>query len=162
MTRDQQILLFRGFYSGGATSNRGYALNEVGPHGVLGFLAPSNINCTVANPPQECERPLGGLTLWEMSLELRVSLSKLAGVVFFIDTSDVTRQAASFRLAYPHLSAGSGFRLRTPVGAVRFDLGLRVPYLQHVGEANLPPGEGDPATFLGLPIAFSFGLGEAF
>ncbi|MEI9939811.1 MAG: POTRA domain-containing protein [Pseudomonadota bacterium] len=162
VTRDQQILLFRGFYSGGATSNRGYALNEVGPHGVLGFLAPTNINCTVANPPPECERPLGGLTLWEMSLELRVSLSDLAGVVFFVDTSDVTRDTASFRAAYPHLATGSGFRLRTPVGAVRFDLGLRVPYLQHVGEPRLPPGEGEPDLFLGLPMAFHFGLGEAF
>ena len=162
LTRDQQILLFRGFYSGGATSNRGYALNEVGPHGVLGFLSPSNINCTVANPPPECERPLGGLTLWELSLELRLTLSKLAGVVFFLDASDVTREAASFRLAYPHLSTGSGFRLRTPVGAVRFDLGLRVPYMQHVGEAHLPAGEGDPSTVLGMPIALHFGLGEAF
>ncbi len=162
MTRDQQILLFRGFYSGGATSNRGYAQNEVGPHGVLGFLAPSNINCTVANPPPECERPLGGLTLWEMSLELRVVLSKLAGLVFFLDASDVTREAASFRLAYPHLSAGSGFRLRSPVGAVRLDVGLRVPYMQHVGAPELPPGEGEPDRFLGLPMAFHFGLGEAF
>jgi len=162
MTRDQQILLFRGFYSGGATSNRGYALNEVGPHGVLGFLAPSNVNCTVASPPPECERPLGGLTLWEMSIELRVTLSKLAGLVFFVDTSDVTREAAGFRADYPHLSTGSGFRLRTPVGAVRFDLGLRVPYLQHFGEQGLPAGEGEPNRFLGLPIAFHFGLGEAF
>jgi outer membrane protein assembly factor BamA len=162
LTRDQQILLFRGFYSGGATSNRGYPLNEVGPHGVLGFLSPSNINCTVANPPPECERPLGGLTLWELSLELRVTLSKLAGVVFFLDASDVTREAASFRLDYPHLSTGSGFRLRTPVGAVRFDLGLRVPYMQRVGEPHLPAGEGEPSTVLGLPIALHFGLGEAF
>ena len=162
VTRDQQILLFRGFYSGGATSNRGYALNEVGPHGVLGFLSPSNINCTVANPPPECERPLGGLTLWEMSVELRLVLSKLAGLVFFIDTSDVTREAASFRATYPHLSVGSGFRLRSPIGAVRLDLGFRVPYLQHVGEPRLPPGEGEPDLFLGLPMAFHFGLGEAF
>lgn len=162
ITRDQQILLFRGFYSGGPTSNRGYAINEVGPHGVLGFLSPSNINCTVASPPPECERPIGGLTLWEMSLELRVSLSELAGLVFFLDASDVTREAASFRAAYPHLSAGSGFRLRTPVGAVRLDLGLRVPYMQHIGEAALPAGEGEPDTFLGLPLAFHFGLGEAF
>jgi len=162
LTRDQQILLFRGFYSGGATSNRGYAWNEVGPHGVLGFLAPTDINCTGSSPPPECERPLGGLTLWEMSLELRVALSELAGVVFFLDTSDVTRETLSFRAAYPHLSAGSGFRLRTPVGAVRFDLGLRVPYMQHVGEPGLPAGEGEPAQFLGLPMAFHFGLGEAF
>ena len=162
LVRDQQILLFRGFYSGGATSNRGYALNEIGPHGVLGFLAPSNINCTVPNPPVQCERPLGGLTLWELSLELRVTLSQIAGLVFFVDTSDLTREPATFRAAYPHLSTGTGFRLRTPVGAVRLDAGVRVPYLQHVGEPHLPPDEGEPSTFLGLPMAVHFGLGEAF
>jgi len=37
-----------------------------------------------------------------------------------------------------------------------------VPYLQHVGERALPAGEGEPNTFLGLPVAFHFGLGEAF
>jgi outer membrane protein insertion porin family/translocation and assembly module TamA len=162
LVRDQQILLFRGFYSGGATSNRGYSLNEVGPHGVLGFLAPSNINCTVPNPPVQCERPLGGLTLWEMSLELRWIVSDIAGLTFFIDTSDLTRERLTFRAAYPHLSTGAGFRLRTPVGAVRLDAGVRVPYMQHVGEPHLPPDEGEPSTFLGLPMALHFGLGEAF
>jgi outer membrane protein insertion porin family/translocation and assembly module TamA len=162
LVRDQQILLFRGFYSGGATSNRGYSLNEVGPHGVLGFLAPSNINCSVPNPPSQCERPLGGLTLWEASLELRLILSDIAGLVFFIDSSDLTRERFEFRAAYPHISPGAGFRLRTPVGAVRLDAGVRVPYLQHIGYPHLPPDEGEPSTFLGLPMAVHFGLGEAF
>jgi outer membrane protein assembly factor BamA len=162
VVRDQQILLFRGFYSGGASSNRGYNLREVGPHGTLGFLVPTNVNCAVPNPPESCIRPLGGLTLWEQSLELRLILSKLAGVVFFVDASDVTREVVSFRLNFPHLSVGSGFRLRTPVGAARLDLGVRVPYMQEVGQAKLPPEEGEPGTFLGAPIAFHFGLGEAF
>ena len=162
VVRDQQILLFRGFYSGGSASNRGYNLREVGPHGTLGFLVPTNVNCAVANPPESCIRPLGGLTLWEQSLELRLILSKLAGIVFFIDASDVTREVVSFRLNFPHLSVGSGFRLRTPVGAARLDLGLRVPYMQKVGEPKLPPEEGEPGTFLGAPLAFHFGLGEAF
>jgi outer membrane protein insertion porin family/translocation and assembly module TamA len=162
VVRDQQILLFRGFYSGGATSNRGYNQREVGPHGTLGFLVPSNTNCAVSNPPESCIRPLGGLTLWEQSLELRWILSDLLGVVFFVDASDVTRETLSFRVKFPHLSAGPGFRLRTPVGAARFDIGLRVPYMQEVGEPRLPPEEGDPTTIYGAPVAFHFGLGEAF
>jgi outer membrane protein assembly factor BamA len=160
--RDQQILLFRALYSGGATSNRGYALHEVGPHGTLGFLVPSNVNCAVPEPPSQCIRPLGGLTLWEQSIELRWTLSELAGVVFFVEGSDVTRKAASFRVAYPHISTGSGFRLRTPVGAARLDIGVRVPYLQHIGSRDLPASEGDPDTFVGAPVAVHFGLGEAF
>jgi outer membrane protein insertion porin family/translocation and assembly module TamA len=162
VVRDQQLLLFRGFYSGGATSNRGYNQREVGPHGTLGFLVPSNVNCTVENPPESCIRPLGGLTLWEQSLELRLIFSDLVGVVFFVDASDVTRQMVTFRADFPHLSGGSGFRLRTPVGAARFDIGLRIPYMQEVGERRLPPEEGDPTTVFGAPIAFHFGLGEAF
>src|SRR5262249_9735650 len=122
----------------------------------------TNVNCAVPNPPSSCIRPLGGLTLWELSLELRLILSKLAGLVFFLDASDVTRKPASFRLNFPHLAAGTGFRLRSPVGAVRLDVGLRVPYMQEVGKPKLPPEEGEPDTILGAPIAFHFGLGEAF
>jgi outer membrane protein insertion porin family/translocation and assembly module TamA len=162
VVRDQQLLLFRGFYSGGATSNRGYNFREVGPHGTLGFLVPSNVNCAVPHPPDTCVQPLGGLTLWEQSLELRLILSELVGLVFFLDASDLTRDTVSFRLNFPHLSTGAGFRLRTPVGAARFDLGLRVPYMQEVGKPRLPTSEGEPGTFFGAPLAFHFGLGEAF
>jgi len=162
VVRDQQLLLFRGFYSGGATSNRGYNFREVGPHGPLGYLVPSNVNCAVTNPPDTCTQPLGGLTLWEQSLELRLIFSELVGLVFFLDASDLTRDTVTFRLNFPHLSAGTGFRLRTPVGAARFDLGLRVPYMQQVGKPHLPDTEGDPDTIWGAPLAFHFGLGEAF
>jgi outer membrane protein insertion porin family/translocation and assembly module TamA len=160
--RDQQLLLFRGFYSGGSSSNRGYPLNEVGPHGTLGFLVPSNVNCAVENPPERCVRPLGGLTLWEQSLELRWILSDYIGLTFFTDAADLTRERVTFRANFPHLSVGTGFRLRTPVGAARLDVALRVPYMQQVGEKELPPEEGNPETILGAPMAIHFGLGEAF
>ena len=123
---------------------------------------PSNVNCAVTNPPDTCTQPLGGLTLWEQSLELRLIFSELVGLVFFLDASDLTRDTVTFRLNFPHLSAGTGFRLRTPVGAARFDLGLRVPYMQQVGKPHLPDTEGDPDTIWGAPLAFHFGLGEAF
>ena len=110
-----------------------------------------------ADPDALCE-----LTLWEQSLELRLILSELVGLVFFLDASDLTRDTVTFRLNFPHLSAGTGFRLRTPVGAARFDLGLRVPYMQQVGKPHLPDTEGDPDTIWGAPLAFHFGLGEAF
>ena len=37
---DAQLVYFRGFFSGGASSNRGYPLRGVGPHGVLPFFTP--------------------------------------------------------------------------------------------------------------------------
>jgi outer membrane protein insertion porin family/translocation and assembly module TamA len=58
-----------------------------------------------------------------------------------------------------HLSAGFGLRYDTPVGPIRLDLGYRIPGLQApVGAAD----EGTPSSIFGLPLALSFGIGEAF
>jgi outer membrane protein insertion porin family/translocation and assembly module TamA len=62
------------------------------------------------------------------------------------------------RLSRPHLSVGPGFRYDTPVGPIRLDIGYRIPGLQ----APSSPDEGTPSTTFGLPIAISFGIGEAF
>jgi hypothetical protein len=51
-----------------------------------------------------------------------------------------------------------GLRYDTPVGPVRLDIGYRIPGLQ----APASPDEGTPDTLLGLPVAISFGIGEAF
>lgn len=161
--RDQQLLLFRAFYSGGPDSNRGYPFRGVGPQGVLGFLIPSTAACNAATSTDpQCYRPTGGLTLWEASLELRFPIVGPLRAALFVDTSDVSRNIASIRLAYPHLSPGFGLRYATPVGPVRFDVGYRVPYLQHIGSKEIPLSEGNTSTILGLPIAIQFGLGEAY
>jgi len=52
-----------------------------------------------------------------------------------------------------------GLRYDTPVGPVRFDLGFRVP------GAQAPEGaedEFEPSKIFSLPLAMSFGIGEAF
>ena len=87
VVRDQQKLLMRAFYSGGPSSNRGYPYRSVGPHGPIGFLVPSNVSSndcrlqgrSVEELPQGCIRPLGGLSLWELSLETRVPISDVLG-----------------------------------------------------------------------------------
>jgi len=45
------------------------------------------------------------------------------------------------------------------VGPIRLDAGYRVPGLQAPADAT---DEGIPTTTFGLPIALSFGIGEAF
>ncbi|MBX3182257.1 MAG: BamA/TamA family outer membrane protein [Polyangiaceae bacterium] len=162
--RNQQVLLFRGFFSGGPTSNRGYPYRGVGPHGVLGFLIPNETDCAGDSLPSRCtrRRPLGGLTLWEASLEARFDITQSLSGALFLDGSDVTSEVASIRFDFPHLSAGPGVRYQTPVGAIRADIGYRLPFAQEIGEANPRPEEGNPGTILGLPIAIHLGLGEAF
>jgi outer membrane protein insertion porin family/translocation and assembly module TamA len=163
--RDLQLVYFRGFFSGGSTSNRGYPIYGVGPHGPVPFLTP-NIgqlvvrNCvpgTARYDPGSCALPLGGLTLWEASFELRVPLSSELDQATFCDASDVQVGQATYRADQPHLSCGMGVRLKTPVGPVRLDVAYRIPGF------NPRPGEPDyPGDVYGVPIGVAFGIGEAF
>jgi outer membrane protein assembly factor BamA len=164
--RDSEIMFLRGFFAGGPGSNRGYATREIGPHGSIPFYAPgltaseigSSCDSSAAAESGACDLPLGGFTLWESSLELRYPLSKSFSGAIFADAADVAPRKLTFRWNRPHLSAGVGLRYDTPVGPVRFDVGYRIPGLQ----APAAPDEGKPDTLLGLPVAISFGIGEAF
>jgi outer membrane protein insertion porin family/translocation and assembly module TamA len=159
--QDIQLMFLRGFFSGGAGSNRGYALREVGPHGVVPQASTAAAKCT--NPdPAKCSLnlPLGGFTLWEASLELRFPLKGALTGALFVDTSDVSDKKVDFRFNRPHMSPGLGFRYDTPVGPIRLDAGYRIPGLQAPSDAV---DEGVPAKGpFGAPVALSFGIGEAF
>ncbi len=166
--KDIQIMFLRGLFAGGSGSNRGYAPRQIGPHGAVPFYnngqsattGVSNDYCTLptTNDRKVCDLPLGGFTLWEASVELRVPLSGELSGVLFTDAADVSPRRLSFRFR-PHLSSGFGLRYDKPVGPIRLDLGFRLPGLQAPkGAAD----EGTPSTFLGLPMAASFGIGESY
>lgn len=165
--RDIQLMFLRGFFSGGPGSNRGYAWREVGPHGVVPFFNPGQSSetlfesCDPSSPDylaSVCDLPLGGFTLWELSLELRYPTTKELYGVVFADTSDVAPKVLQFRFDRPHLSVGVGLRYDTPVGPIRVDVGYRVPGAQAPDSAD----ERVPNDVFGLPLALSFGIGEAF
>jgi outer membrane translocation and assembly module TamA len=109
-----------------------------------------------------CAVPIGGLTLWELSAELRFPvIHPLLGVVF-CDAADVAPGEVEFRPDHPHLSCGLGARYDTPIGPVRLDMAVRIPGMQ-VLDSDFPAREeGDPGTLFGAPINLSFGIGEAF
>ncbi len=187
--RDLQLLFFRAFFSGGPSSNRGYPLRGVGPRGVAPFAlgggaralrecagraqggggVPGAAAQVAALPPVNqqtlealCFVPLGGLSLWEWSTELRVQITDKLSTLVFLDASDVTRERFTLRLTYPHLSTGSGLRYDTPVGPVRLDVGYAIPGLQRIDGDLDRLTEGQPGTVFGLPVAVNIAVGEAF
>ncbi|HEY3236013.1 MAG TPA: POTRA domain-containing protein [Polyangiaceae bacterium] len=170
VVRDQHKLLFRAFYSGGPNSNRGYAYQGVGPQGPVGFLVPRGINCNPTPPavltPKEqdaCTRPLGGVTRWEASLEVRFPISGPLRGSLFADASDVTVDVGEIRITVPHLSVGPGLRYVTPVGPLRLDVGWRVPGAQKLGtRGDIPEDEGERTHIFRLPLAIHIAIGEAF
>ncbi len=164
--RDIQLVYFRGFFAGGPSSNRGYPIYGVGPHGPVPFFAPSiairqiRSECVPGSPTYDanrCALPLGGLSLWETSAELRYPISAKLEQATFCDASDVEVGRAVYRFDRPHLSCGLGLRYETPAGPIRLDVAYRVP--------GLNPQRGDPdypGDIFGVPIGVAFGIGEAY
>ena len=174
---DAQLVFFRGFFSGGPNSNRGYPFRGVGSRGPIPYFIPgisptqspaaTSAYCNVADPLLRAQRqdllgcnfPTGGLTLWEASLELRVPLAfkgNLSGVLF-LDASDVSRYRFDVRLLYPHLSIGAGVHYNTEVGPIRLDFGIPIPGAQVFDKSASEAEKTAPSWY-----AISLGIGEAF
>jgi translocation and assembly module TamA len=115
----------RRFYSGGGGSVRGYAYQGIGPKDAFG-------------------QPIGGRSLAEASLEMRIGVTDTIGVVPFIDAGTVSE--AEFP-DFSDFKAGAGLGLRyiTPFGPLRVD--VAVP---------LNPDQDDPS------FGLYAGIGQAF
>jgi outer membrane protein insertion porin family/translocation and assembly module TamA len=180
---DVQQVYFRGFFSGGTNSNRGYYYRGVGPKQPAKFML-SGTDSTVVQPctqygldSQECtdalkafcekeenhdllvcKFPTGGLSVWEASAEVRFPIVRDFEGAVFCDASDVSSRRLELRLLYLHLSCGIGVHYDTPVGPLRLDVGYQIPGLQIPMGADDKdkPQPGDSS------FAISIGIGEAF
>ncbi|WP_319482150.1 outer membrane protein assembly factor BamA [uncultured Draconibacterium sp.] len=93
------------FYSGGSNSIRGWSRSDLGPK-------------------RESGTPLGGKSILEANAELRYPLFwRLSGVAFF-EGGNVWEKAFSYKINELAYAAGGGLRVDTPIGPVRFDVGL--------------------------------------
>ena len=173
--RDLEIDLFRGFLSGGPSSNRGYATRTIGAWTFVPFFNPASIasqvrageDCVNAvnsgkGSNTACRTPVGGMSLWEASTELRIEISGPLSMATFCDGSDVSTEVANLRLNHPHLSCGAGGRYDTPVGPLRVDVGYRIPGLQYPIRRSARALGRAGGNDLGAPVAISAGIGEAF
>lgn len=91
------------FYAGGGGSIRGYGFQEVGPRDAVGD-------------------PIGGRSLVELGLELRLQVTESIGIVPFLDGGNVYDDSYPTFEGDLRWGAGIGLRYFTAVGPVRVDV----------------------------------------
>jgi outer membrane protein assembly complex protein YaeT len=122
------------FFAGGDTTVRGFALDRLGTPEVIdanGF-------------------PVGGNGVVILNAELRLRLMRSLGVVGFLDTGNVFKQATDVDLSRLRSAAGFGLRFQSPVGPIRVDLGFKI------NRQEITPGRLEDAN------AWHISLGQAF
>ena len=93
------------FYAGGGGSIRG-----------IGFQ--------LAGPLDDDDKPLGGRSLVEGSVELRTRFENNFGLALFLDAGTVDTSVFPSFEERVLFGAGPSFRYFTPVGPIRFDIGF--------------------------------------
>ncbi|MBV9072292.1 MAG: BamA/TamA family outer membrane protein [Acidobacteria bacterium] len=129
------------FFSGGASTLRGFPLNGAGPQRTIQAcgIPGEQSTCSLINVP------VGGNELFIVNSEFRipVPLKQGLGVVPFYDGGNVFR-TIGFHGQYTN-TVGLGFRYATPVGPVRIDFGYNL---------NAPPGVKAFQYFITIGQAF--------
>lgn len=97
------------FYSGGASSHRGFHRRKLGPL-------------------DEGGAPIGGEAKVETSAELRFPIAwRLRGTAF-VDAGQVWRTSDDVTAENVEVAVGPGLWLTTPIGPIRFDVGYRLTF----------------------------------
>jgi outer membrane protein insertion porin family len=144
-----RVPLSERFFSGGGSTLRGFPLNGAGPQRTVAV-------CSNPADTSTCSKirvPVGGAQLVILNSELRFPIpvelpligSGLGGVVFY-DGGNVYNSIGfgNFLSNYTN-TLGFGFRYKTPVGPVRFDIGH-----------NLNPIPGVKATQIFITLGQAF------
>jgi translocation and assembly module TamA len=122
---DRAVPLDKRFYAGGGGSVRGYAYQGIGPRDAR-------------------NRPVGGASLVEGSVELRQRVSGNIGMVAFLDAGSVGG-AETPDFSDVRMGAGLGIRYATAIGPLRLDVGLPL---------NRQQGDSRYGIYVGLGQAF--------
>jgi translocation and assembly module TamA len=123
-SRDE-VPLHKRFYAGGGGSVRGYAYQSIGPR-------------------DASDRPIGGTSLVEGSIELRQQVWGNFGAAVFVDAGSVgTNEVPDF--SDLRVGVGVGLRYRTAIGPLRADIAVPL---------NRVSGDSSFGLYVGLGQAF--------
>lgn len=124
------------FFAGGDTTVRGFTLDRLG------------VRRTPASPADTLDPAgfaLGGNALVLFNGELRAPIRSGVRVVGFADVGNVFKTVSDVTFSDLRPALGVGFRYKSPVGPLRFDLGFKVPRRE---------GESRTAWFITFGEAF--------
>ncbi|MBL3520556.1 BamA/TamA family outer membrane protein [Arcobacter lanthieri] len=115
-TLSKDLPIFKHFFAGGDYSNRGYSYQKVGKKDYE-------------------DKPYGGLSMIDSSLEFEYALNKDLGLVTFFDSTMLSLEENKFNDKF-YNSYGIGARYYTPIGPLRVDLGFPIDeggFVFHIG-----------------------------
>jgi outer membrane protein insertion porin family len=104
---DALIPFYKRYFVGGSSSVRGWGRYQVSP------LTPAG-------------HPIGGRTMMEVSTEARFAVRGKIGAVLFVDGGNVWADPWEVQVNKLRWAAGPGVRYDTPIGPMRFDLGVQL------------------------------------
>jgi outer membrane protein assembly factor BamA len=127
------------FFLGGHNTVRGWGGKRLAPW----------VRICADGAPRNCEKIwIGGKTMVQGNVELRFRMNDVVSAVVFLDLGDVQYDIRTIVPNDWNYSVGSGVRVSTPIGKIRFDVGFRL---------NEPPQYREERRF-----GVHLGLGEAF
>lgn len=138
------------FFSGGSNM-RGFNTRRLSPL----VAVPTNETVTVDGQQQTLSEtlPIGGNGLLEAAIELRWNVWKNLVLAVFNDwglvTSNPLGPGTRFASAL-YAAVGFGVRYRTPLGPIRFDFGVRLPFIGGVQEVT----SSEPRYYRSSPGCF--------
>lgn len=134
---EKRLPISERFFSGGATTLRGFRFETAGPQGIieprscteqmaaLRARDPKRMvtekDCVIELPALA---PLGGDALAVFNFELRYPLTRRLRLVPFYDLGNVFRRVQDFSFSGMTNTVGLGLRINTPLGPVGVDYGL--------------------------------------